>query len=250
MNVSPTTAVASTSPGVTAASGECDVIEQVVDQINEHIAGLDTAATRVVGSRYLNSGVKRVLDLLSSGTALLLLGIFAFPFIAILIKLDSPGPVLYRQRRYGRNGQVFWCFKFRTMTHCPESQIFVQAQKHDARVTKVGQRLRSSNLDELPQLLNVLKGDMSLIGPRPHPVELDDKFSYWIPNLMNRYSAKPGLSGLAQVSGQRGVTSNPREMHNRLRFDYLYIQKASVALDLKIVALTIIKMLRGDEKAF
>jgi len=245
MNVPmPSSVAATASTGAVAADDQCDVIE-AVDQIGD----FDAIVTRA-GSRYLNSGIKRTLDILSAGTAVLLLGICAFPLIALLIKLDSPGPVFYLQRRYGKNGKVFRCIKFRTMTHCPESQTFVQAQKHDSRITKVGQRLRSSNLDELPQLLNVLKGDMSLIGPRPHPVELDDNFLRWIPTLMSRYSAKPGLSGLAQVSGQRGETRNPREMRNRLRFDYLYIQKASVALDLKIVTLTIFKMLHGDEKAF
>lgn len=239
---------------LSAATGNTAQLEHTTLALDESYreveASYRTATPANRQSPYLDSSIKRVLDVLSSAFALVLLGIFAFPLIALLIKLDSPGPVLYIQTRYGKNGQVFRCFKFRTMTHSADSQRFVQAQKNDVRVTKVGAKLRATNLDELPQLFNVLKGDMSLIGPRPHPVDLDNKFVRTIPDLMSRYQAKPGLSGLAQVSGQRGETRSSRDMRNRLRFDYLYIQRASVLLDLRIVVQTVVKMLLGDEKAF
>jgi putative colanic acid biosynthesis UDP-glucose lipid carrier transferase len=199
-------------------------------------------------SFYFQRG-KRFFDIVFSAAFLLLIGIWMYPLIGIAIRLDSQGPVFFRQKRIGLGGETFTCLKFRTMTHDPDAG-FMQAQKNDARITRVGALLRRTNLDEIPQFLNVLIGDMSVIGPRPHVPELDTVFKDVVPLYGLRNTVKPGVSGLAQVSGCRGETRSVREMSHRVRFDLFYCRNVGFAMDLKLIALTVIRALRGDERAY
>jgi exopolysaccharide biosynthesis polyprenyl glycosylphosphotransferase len=200
-------------------------------------------AIREASERVNRSWTKRAMDILGSGTALIALSPFLL-LIAILIRLDSPGPVIYRQRRYGRGG-TFDILKFRTMTASASQEAFQQARRNDSRVTRIGRLLRRTNVDELPQLINVLIGQMSLIGPRPHPVALDDEFVREIPDLMRRYAVRPGISGWAQVNGCRGETADVAQMTARVEYDLDYIERWSIRLDMIIVFRTLF-----DGKAF
>ncbi|MEL7526748.1 MAG: sugar transferase [Pseudomonadota bacterium] len=186
--------------------------------------------------------LKRALDIVGAGTGLILL-IPLLLAISIAIKATSRGPVIFRQERHGLNGTVFTIFKFRTMyTHLGDGSGVAQTVCGDPRVTRVGTFLRKSNFDELPQLLNVLKGEMSLVGPRPHvPGMLAAGMAYedFDPRYMSRHQVRPGITGLAQVSGCRGETSDPVSARKRLEFDLEYLEKQSVFLDLKIIAQTI-----------
>lgn len=176
---------------------------------------------------------KRLLDLFITVPALLLLSPF-LALVALCIKLDNPGPVFFKQKRYGLAGQIFEVYKFRSMSHQPDAE-FVQAKKNDARVTRVGAIIRRTSIDELPQLLNVLKGEMSLVGPRPHPLSLDDDFSQRIPNFMQRYGATPGITGWAQINGFRGETRTLEDMQARYEHDMQYIAQRNVLMDLRII---------------
>jgi lipopolysaccharide/colanic/teichoic acid biosynthesis glycosyltransferase len=158
--------------------------------------------------------------------------------IAGLIALDSKGPVFFRQRRYGAHCRPFFIYKFRTM-HVMESEgSFTQAFAGDARITRIGRFLRSTSLDEMPQLWNVLRGEMSLVGPRPHAIAMDDAFVKVISNYSDRHLVKPGLTGLAQIAGHRGPTEAASKIAARVRCDRLYIRKWSVWLDLVILCKT------------
>lgn len=192
---------------------------------------------------------KRAFDAFFSATFLLLIGSWLFPLLAIAIRLNSKGPVFYRQRRVGLAGEMFTCLKFRTMSHDPDAG-FIQAQKNDDRTTGVGRFLRRTNLDEIPQFINVFVGSMSVIGPRPHVPELDDMFVDLIPAYAQRNAVKPGVSGLAQVSGCRGETRSIREMNHRVRFDVFYAKNVKFAVDLKLIWLTILSAIIGDERAY
>jgi putative colanic acid biosysnthesis UDP-glucose lipid carrier transferase len=162
----------------------------------------------------------------------------AMAAIAVLIKLDSKGPVLFRQRRHGFNHQIFSVFKFRTMTVTEDGDNIQQAKKDDKRVTRVGRFLRKTSLDELPQLLNVLAGDMSLVGPRPHALVHNDYYSRLLENYASRHRVKPGLTGWAQINGWRGETTTPDAMEQRIRYDLEYIDNWSIWFDLRILVLT------------
>jgi putative colanic acid biosynthesis UDP-glucose lipid carrier transferase len=197
---------------------------------------------------YQRSG-KRLFDLAFSAAFLVLVASWLFPVIALLIRLDSKGPILFRQRRVGLNGETFECLKFRTMRHDPEGK-FVQAQKDDPRITRVGAFLRKTNLDEVPQFINVMHGEMSVVGPRPHVPDLDHKFCDVVPGYLARNAVKPGVTGLAQVSGCRGETRSVREMTHRIRFDIFYTRNVSLFIDLKIIVLTVMRVLQGDRKAY
>ena len=174
--------------------------------------------------------------------------------VAVAIRLDSPGPVLFRQLREGRNGADFEILKFRTMTwRAPDQRRVVQTTRGDVRVTRVGRVLRATSLDELPQLLNVLRGDMSLVGPRPHPHSMttDDRLSVEIDaDYPQRHRVKPGMTGWAQVNGSRGGLRSPEELCQRLRYDLHYIENWSLLLDLKIALLTPFKMIFHNGAAF
>jgi len=200
------------------------------------------------GGLYAKLG-KRRFDLVVAAAFMLLLGFWLLPGIALLIRLDSKGPALFRQTRVGKGGRPFQCIKFRTMVHDPNAR-FAQATKDDLRVTRIGRFLRSSNLDELPQFLNVLKGDMSVVGPRPHVPELDEAFAGRVPGYHLRTALAPGVTGLAQVSGCRGETRSLRNMTHRVRFDLFYSRSFSFGMDVRIILLTILAAWRGDARAY
>ncbi|MEI6002591.1 undecaprenyl-phosphate glucose phosphotransferase [Paraburkholderia bengalensis] len=169
-----------------------------------------------------------------------------FVAIAFAVKLSSPGPVLFRQYRKGMNGTIFSIYKFRTMYQGADIPgAIVQAQKGDARVTRIGRFLRSTSLDELPQFLNVLEGDMSVVGPRPHAVEHDEYYKNLIQDYMFRYRTKPGITGLAQINGFRGETAQLEKMEGRVKLDAYYIQNRTFWMDMQIIALTMIKGFSG-----
>ena len=185
------------------------------------------------------AALKRVEDLLVASTALVLLAPLMV-LVSVIIKLDSTGPALFCQARSGRNREIIRVYKFRTM-YQDGSHEFRQARRDDPRVTRVGGFLRRTSLDELPQLFNVLEGSMSMVGPRPHPLRLDDDFRYVVPALNSRYAVKPGITGWAQINGYRGETRRVSDMVGRIEHDRHYIRHWSLWLDLKILALTVLK---------
>jgi putative colanic acid biosynthesis UDP-glucose lipid carrier transferase len=158
--------------------------------------------------------------------------------IALAIKLDSRGPVLFRQRRHGYNHRVIDVYKFRTMTVAEDGDRVEQARKNDPRVTRFGKFLRKSSLDELPQLFNVLKGEMSLVGPRPHALAHNQHYRERLDRYANRHCVKPGMTGWAQIKGFRGPTEDAEKMRKRVQMDLYYIENWSLWLDFKILALT------------
>jgi Undecaprenyl-phosphate glucose phosphotransferase len=182
---------------------------------------------------------KRAFDLFSASVALLLLT----PLLAaaaILIKLDSPGPVFFLQRRYGFNQKPFQIIKFRSMRTCEDGPVVPQAKKDDPRVTRVGRWLRQWSIDEVPQLFNVIKGDMSLVGPRPHAMSHDREFERRISTYARRHNVKPGITGWAQIHGLRGETDTDEKMRLRVEHDLYYIDNWSVWLDMQIMIRTVI----------
>ncbi len=187
---------------------------------------------------------KRAFDV----AAALLILIVATPIlltIAALIRLDSPGPVLFRQRRFGFNQEAFRIFKFRTMTTTDDGTVIVQARQNDPRITRIGRVLRRYNLDELPQLLNVVAGQMSLVGPRPHAVAHDQEFERKIALYARRHNVRPGITGWAQVNGLRGETDTDEKMAKRVAFDHWYIDNWTFWLDIAILLRTVL-----SKKAF
>ena len=199
-------------------------------------------------TRHYNSLLKRAFDLAFSIPVLLLSPIWALP-IAIGIKLSSPGPILFKQKRTGIRGRDFTCYKFRTMRVNVEADSR-QATEDDPRKTKFGDLLRRTSLDELPQFLNVLLGNMSVVGPRPHMVSQTEDYSRLIDKYMVRHAVKPGISGWAQVNGYRGSTKHLWQMEKRVEYDVWYIHNWNIFLDIKIVFLTIINAFRGDDNAY
>ncbi|PIQ13865.1 MAG: undecaprenyl-phosphate glucose phosphotransferase [Hydrogenophilales bacterium CG18_big_fil_WC_8_21_14_2_50_58_12] len=182
--------------------------------------------------------VKRMEDLFLGGLILLLI-LPIMVAIAITVKLTSPGPVIFKQRRYGLNGEEMEVWKFRSMTVCEDGDHVPQAKKCDVRITPFGAFLRKTSLDELPQFINVLQGTMSIVGPRPHAVAHNEQYRKLIRGYMLRHKVKPGITGLAQVNGWRGETDTLDKMQKRVDFDLEYIQNWSLWLDLKIVFLTV-----------
>jgi putative colanic acid biosynthesis UDP-glucose lipid carrier transferase len=189
---------------------------------------------------------KRVTDILVATAALLLLSP-ALAIVAFVIKLDSSGPVIFRQTRLGRHGVAFKIYKFRTMNVCEDGADVRQARRTDARVTRVGKWLRRTSIDELPQLVNVLRGDMSLVGPRPHALAHDRYYGECIPKYWMRQNVRPGLTGWAQVNGHRGETPTIDKMAQRLALDLWYIYHWSEALDLEIMLRTVVLILRSPD---
>lgn len=171
------------------------------------------------------------------------------PLIALLIKLESKGPTFFKQLRTGKQGKSFYCLKFRSMTVNAESDTR-QASRGDARVTKVGAFLRETSLDELPQFINVLRGEMSVVGPRPHMLQHTEEYSKAIHNFMDRHLITPGITGLAQVSGYRGETKELDAMAKRVNADIHYINNMSGRMDLEIIALTVKQVFKRSENVF
>ena len=192
---------------------------------------------------------KRIEDVVLASLALIVFGPM-MGFIALAIKLDSDGPALFCQRRHGLNNREIGVYKFRTMrTDMTDTGGGVQTRRGDARITRLGSILRRTSLDELPQLLNVLKGDMSLVGPRPHPVGMKtkDKLCHEIvETYVHRHRVKPGITGWAQVNGYRGATSEPEQLIGRVEFDLFYIENWSLLLDLKIMVKTVSSVVTTD----
>ena len=177
------------------------------------------------------------------------LAIAAVPMfsIAIMIKLTSPGPVFFRQRRYGLDGKEIMVWKFRSMRTCDNGPVVRQATKEDPRITPLGRVLRKTSLDELPQLLNVIEGNMSLVGPRPHASAHNEQYRSLIRGYMLRHKVKPGITGLAQVNGCRGETETIDKMERRVQWDHKYIRSWSLWLDLKIMFRTVAVVLKQDQ---
>jgi Undecaprenyl-phosphate glucose phosphotransferase len=183
--------------------------------------------------------VKRAFDIAAAGMGLLLLLPF-FTLIAIAIKLDTRGPIIFAQRRHGYNNVPFRMFKFRTMTVLEDGNDFRQATRHDRRITRIGRILRRSSIDELPQLYNVLIGDMSTVGPRPHAIAHNERFDGVIASFWRRHNVKPGITGWAQAHGYRGETSTLDVMKRRIEYDLYYIERWSFWLDIKIILMTLL----------
>lgn len=175
--------------------------------------------------------LKRIFDIMVSSLFLCTLFPFLYIIIGMAIKADSHGPILFRQQRHGKDGRVFTCLKFRTMKPNDEADT-LQATGNDMRITKIGRFLRNTCLDELPQFINVLKGDMSVIGPRPHMLHHTEMYSALIPGYMQRLAVKPGITGVAQVLGYRGETPEVADMARRVRLDLWYIRHCSFRLDM------------------
>ena len=193
--------------------------------------------------------LKQVFDFFFSIAALIGL-IPVFFFVGLAVKLSSPGPMFFKQKRYGLNGKRFWVYKFRSMRVDAPDADKRQATKDDDRITRVGKFIRKTSLDELPQFMNVLKGEMSVVGPRPHTVAHNEHYRREVKQYMMRHKVKPGVTGWAQVNGLRGETANVERMEERIRFDLEYIRNWSPVLDLKIIFLTVWMMVRGDKNAY
>jgi putative colanic acid biosynthesis UDP-glucose lipid carrier transferase len=196
----------------------------------------------------MDAVMKRVTDVALAGVALLLLAPLMV-LIGLAVKLTSPGPVLFRQRRYGLNGEEIMVYKFRSMTVCEDGAVVTQATKRDQRVTPLGRILRSTSLDELPQLLNVLEGKMSVVGPRPHAVAHNELYRKLINGYMIRHKVRPGITGLAQVNGLRGETETVEKMRERVHFDLEYLSHWSPWLDVRIIFKTLWVIAR-DQNAY
>ena len=196
----------------------------------------------------INRILKRSFDIAFSLLVILFVYPWLFPILILLIKISSRGPVFFRQQRSGEDNRTFLCWKFRTMKINKLSDV-QQATKGDPRITKIGRFLRKSNLDEFPQFINVLKGDMSIVGPRPHMLKHTEEYSAQIKNYLARHFVRPGITGWAQVNGYRGETKELEQMEKRVKFDIWYIENWSFFLDLKIIFKTIINMTKGEKNA-
>ncbi len=220
---------------------------------NEELHIFDKFEIETVRKDYLYSAhwriVKRMFDILFSTFVILIIFPVVFPVVALIIKVTSKGPVFFKQERWGRGNKKFKVIKFRTMK-IGGSDKFVQASKDDPRVTGFGKFLRRTNLDELPQFINVLKGEMSVVGPRPHPTPLNVLAKDKIKNYMLRHLVKPGITGWAQIHGFRGETKNEELMQKRVEYDLWYIENWSLWLDVKIIFKTILKTITGDPNAY
>jgi len=193
--------------------------------------------------------LKQVFDFFFALAAIIAL-IPVFVGVGIAVKLSSPGPMFFKQKRYGLNGKRFWVYKFRSMrVNAPDADKR-QATKDDDRITPVGRFIRKTSLDELPQFMNVIKGEMSGVGPRPHTVGQKEHYRREVKQYMMRHKVKPGVTGWAQVNGLRGETANIERMEERIRFDLEYIRNWSPVMDLKIILMTVLMMVKGDKNAY
>lgn len=210
-------------------------------------AGVPNALKNMVILRFFLR--KRVFDIIFAALVTVLLLSWFIPLVALFIKMESRGPVFFKQLRTGKKGKAFYCLKFRSMSLNADSDS-KQASKGDSRITKVGAFLRKTSLDELPQFINVLKGEMSIVGPRPHMLQHTEEYSKTIHNFMDRHLIMPGITGLAQVSGHRGETKELEAMAKRVNADIHYIHNMSALMDIKIIALTVWQVVRRNENAF
>jgi len=197
----------------------------------------------------VNTFIKRGFDILFACFVIFFILSWLTPIIALLIKLESKGPVFFKQSRNGFNYKEFQCYKFRSMTPNKDAHLY-QATRDDQRVTKIGKFLRKTSIDELPQFYNVLFGDMSVVGPRPHMVSHTNMYAKKIDKFMVRHFVKPGITGLAQISGFRGEVETDKDIIGRVKYDIFYIENWSLLLDLKIVTQTFINAIKGEDKAY
>lgn len=204
----------------------------------DHIDGVPVVGIRETPFTGINGEIKRVSDFVLAAIILVLLTPLLI-VIALSVKLTSKGPVIFRQRRYGLNGEEIVVYKFRSMTVCEDGATIVQAQRNDQRITKLGDFLRKSSLDELPQFVNVLQGRMSIVGPRPHAVAHNELYRKLIKGYMLRHKVKPGITGWAQVHGLRGETNTLDKMQSRIEHDLDYLRNWTLLLDLWIILLTV-----------
>ena len=197
----------------------------------------------------INLFIKRSFDIFFS--LLVIIGILSWltPLIGFLIKIESKGPVFFKQKRNGLDYKEFYCYKFRSMKPNPEAHLH-QIRKGDPRVTRIGKFIRKTSIDELPQFINVLKGDMSVVGPRPHMVSHTHMYAEKIDKFMVRHFIKPGITGLAQVSGFRGEVEDDDFIKNRVKYDIYYLENWSILMDIRIVFKTVFDALGGDDKAY
>jgi len=195
-----------------------------------------------------NRILKRAFDIIFSLGVIIFIFPFLFTTIALAIKLESRGPIFFKQLRPGRKNKLFKCYKFRTMRQNKETEL--QASKNDPRITRVGSFLRKTSLDEFPQFINVLLGDMSVVGPRPNMINQLEKYSKLINKYAVRHFVTPGITGYAQVNGYRGETKDVRLMAKRVEYDVMYMENWSFALDLRIIVKTIYNMLKGEKNAY
>lgn len=216
----------------------------VAVQGSRNFGALKTNVVNLVPISESNGLIKAALDYVVALIGLWLLAPVML-LAALAIKLDSPGPVFFRQRRYGRNNRVFRIMKFRTMTVAEDGAEVKQAERNDARVTRVGRFLRRTSIDELPQLLNVLTGDMSIVGPRPHALAHDHLFEQKLDLFSRRRRVRPGLTGWAQVHGYRGETKQTEDIRARMQHDLYYIDNWSIWLDMEIISRTVLVLFRG-----
>jgi putative colanic acid biosynthesis UDP-glucose lipid carrier transferase len=197
----------------------------------------------------LNRITKNIFDFCFSLFVIVFIFSWLFPLLILMIKINSPGPIFFVQKRSGRNNESFYCFKFRTM-YVNDKADALQATKNDSRITKVGAFLRKTSMDELPQFLNVLLGNMSVVGPRPHMLSHTEQYSELINNFLVRHYAKPGITGWAQVNGFRGETKELADMQGRVEHDIWYIENWNFILDIKIIWKTIANVFQGEKNAF
>jgi putative colanic acid biosynthesis UDP-glucose lipid carrier transferase len=207
------------------------------------------SSRNILQDETINKIIKRLFDLLFS--TIIIIGIMSWltPIMAVLIKLESKGPVFFIQKRNGLNYKVFKCFKFRSMVFNDQTDSDL-ALKNEIKITKLGKFIRKTSIDELPQFFNVLWGDMSVVGPRPHPVSHNDKYILMADKFMARHFVKPGITGLAQTKGYRGEVETDEDIINRVKYDIFYMENWSILLDIEIIFKTIFNILKGDEKAF
>ncbi|MEO9480979.1 MAG: undecaprenyl-phosphate glucose phosphotransferase [Maribacter dokdonensis] len=196
-----------------------------------------------------SSIIKRLFDIFFSSLVILLVLSWLTPIIYILMKLDSKGPLFFKQKRHGVNRKTFWCYKFRSMTKSKNSDTKM-ATKNDMRITRLGKILRKTSIDELPQFINVLMGDMSVVGPRPHMVVHTEQYQNSVDKYLVRHFLKPGITGLAQIQGYRGEIIYKSDIINRVRYDIFYMEKWSLGLDAKIIIMTVYNAIKGEERAY
>ncbi|MEC5166772.1 putative colanic acid biosynthesis UDP-glucose lipid carrier transferase [Flavobacterium sp. PL11] len=196
-----------------------------------------------------NRLIKRLFDIIFSLLVIVFILSWLYPIIALIIKQQSAGPVLFKQLRTGKKNTSFWCYKFRSM-YINNGDECKQAEKGDTRITPIGKFLRQTSLDEMPQFFNVLVGQMSVVGPRPHMIQHTNDYNNHINNFMVRHFVKPGITGLAQVAGHRGETKKVSDMKKRVNTDIKYVRQWSLITDIKICLMTVIVIFKGDKNAF
>jgi len=247
--------------------GVCDyyaVKTRIIPDLNQYVSSFiqvnNLGLVPVMNVRALpldkkeNKLLKRAFDICFSLVFFVLLGFWLLPIVAVIIKLSSKGPAIFKQERWGLNNEKIICYKFRTMysnsSDIDKNGFYQQASKNDQRITPFGYYLRKTNMDELPQFWNVLIGNMSVVGPRPHPTPLNLESMHTVENYMLRHVVKPGITGWAQVNGYRGETRKKGSMQKRVNFDLYYIHRWTFWLDNQIILQTIINIIRGDQNAY